>query len=346
MRIAGNFRVSDRFRELETPLMRMKDVVLMATVSSFENMAQPGRHEMKQFSELFEPVFKASRIEARRNAIAAISRCATVPEQVAWFIATQPIALAAIFITTSPALSDEMLIRIARTQGPLHAKAVAARENLSVKVVDALVSLHTALEKHRGEDEAGPRDAESALMEEQGFVVTREELLRQQLKSLVHRDTLARDAETAESVDDTRTSLLIRFARLKEGRSFSFTLADALGSSRWLSERIMLDLSGQQLATALFALGIDDADGMFILTQFYPHLNETVGRQTRVVTLWSGLDLDRCEDKMRAWLRADDYAEGRTPEDERAANANDMPALPHTGERPAFGRRRAVGGKR
>lgn len=326
--------------------MRMKDVVLMATVSSFENMAQPGRHEQKQFSELFEPVFKASRIEARRNAIAAISRCATVPEQVAWFIATQPIALAAIFITTSPAISDEMLIQIARTQGPLHAKAVAARENLSVKVVDALVSLHSTLDKHRSEDKAAPRDAESALIEEQGFVVSREELLRQQLKALVHRDTLAREAEMPESVEDTRTSLLIRFARLKEGRSFSFALADALGSSRWLSERIMLDLSGQQLATALMALGLDEADACFMLTQFYPHLKETDGAASRAVALWSGLDPERCDDRMRAWLRADDYAEGRTPEDEQAANANDAPALPQTMERPAFGRRRAVGTKR
>ena len=47
---------------------------------------------------------------------------------------------------------------------------------------------------------------------------------------------------------------------------------------------------------------------------------------------------------MRAWLRAYDYAEGRTPEDEQAANAN--AALPRTEERPVFGRRRAAGGKR
>jgi uncharacterized protein (DUF2336 family) len=333
--------VSDRFRELETPLMRMKDVVLMATVSSFESMTQPGRNELKQFSELFEPVFKASSSEAQRNAIAAISRCADLPEAVTWFIAGQPIALAAIFITRSPAISDDMLIMIARTHGPLHAKAVAARENLSVKVVDALVSLHTALEKPAREDEPAPRDAETALIGEQGFAVSREEQLRQQLKALVQRDTLARDAALPESEQDMRIGLLIRFARLREARQFSFTLSDALGSSRWLSERIMLDLSGQQLATALYALGLEDADGAFILTQFYPHLNEMVGRQTRIEALWSSLDLDRCEDKMRAWLRADDLAEGRTAEDEQAANENDVAETA-----PVFGRRRAAGARR
>ena len=314
--------------------MRMKDVVLMATVSTFESMPQPGRHELKQFSELFEPIFKASGMEARRNAIAALSRCHTLPEQIAWFIATQPIAMAAIFITSSPALSDTMLIELARSQGPAYARAVAARDNLSVKVVDALVSLHTALEKHLNEDAIVPRDAEAALSGEQGFVMTREEQVRQQLKSLVQRDTIARAAGTAESLEDMSLNLLVRFARLREARNFSHALADALGSSRWLSERIMLDLSGQQLGTALMALGAEPADGQFMLAQLYPHLANDVDGKSRARILWEGLDPERCDERMLAWLRADDEAEGRTPMAD-AANANDA-AERHAGvERPA-----------
>ena len=327
--------------------MRMKDVVLMATVSTFESMPQPGRHELKQFSELFEPIFKASGTEARRNAIAALSRCATLPEQIAWFIATQPIAQAAIFITTSPALSDTMLIELARTQGPAYARAVAARDNLSVKVVDALVSLHTALEKHMAEEVITPRNAESALWDEQGFVMTREEQVRQQLKALVQRDTLARAADHPSSLEEMSMNLLIRFARLREARNFSAALADALGSSRWLSERIMLDLSGQQLGTALMALGADPADGQFMLAQLYPHLGtmDDSGR-SRAQSLWEGLDPERCDDRMLAWLRADDEAEGRVaPAMGEAANANDE-AAPAAIERPVFGRRRAVGARR
>lgn len=320
--------------------MRMKDVVLMATVSTFESMSQPGRHELRQFSELFEPVFKASGMEARRNAIAALSRCPSLPEPVARFIATQPIAMAAIFITTSPALSDSMLIEIARTQGPAYAKAVAARDNLSVKVVDALVSLHTALERHMPEDAIVPRDAEAALFEEQGFVLTREEQVRQQLKALVQRDTLARAATTPESLDEMSINLLVRFARLREARNFSHALADALGSSRWLSERIMLDLSGRQLATALMALGTEPDDARFMLAQIYPHLAQSVDGRNRAQILWEELDPERCDERMLAWLRADDEAEGRAPMAE-AANAN-AEAQRHAGaERPAFGRRRA-----
>jgi uncharacterized protein (DUF2336 family) len=338
--------VSDRFRELEVPLMRMKDVVLMATVSTFESMSQPGRHELKQFSELFEPIFKASGTEARRNAIAALSRCQALPEQVAWFIATQPIAMAAIFITTSPALSDAMLIELARSQGPAYARAVAARDNLSVKVVDALVSLHTALEKHVSEEMIAPRDAESALFEEQGFVMTREEQVRQQLKALVQRDTMVRAGETPDSYEDLSINLLVRFARLREGRNFSHALADALGSSRWLSERIMLDLSGQQLGTALMALGVDPADGQFMLAQLYPHLNTSIDGRSRARVLWEGLDPERCDERMLAWLRADDEAEGRGPPMDQPANANQENAEPVGIERPAFGRRRAVANRR
>ena len=326
--------------------MRMKDVVLMATVSTFESMSQPGRNELKQFTELFEPIFRASGTDARRNAIAALSRCQTLPDQVAWFIATQPIALAAIFVTTSPALSDAMLIELARSQGPAYARAVAARDNLSVKVVDALVSLHTALEKHVTEDVIAPRDAETALFEEQGFVMTREEQVRQQLKSLVHRDTMARAAETSESYEDMSINLLVRFARLREARQFSHALADALGSSRWLSERIMLDLSGQQLGTALMALGASPADGQFMLAQLYPHLNAAIDGKNRAQMLWQGLDPERCDERMLAWLRADDEAEGRSPPMDEAANANQEIANAAAIERPAFGRRRAVGARR
>lgn len=327
--------------------MRMKDVVLMATVSTFESMLQPGRHELKQFSELFEPIFKASGVEARRNAIAALSRCPTLPEQVAWFIATQPIALAAIFISTSPALSDNMLIEIARTQGQPYARAVAARDNLSVKVVDALVSLHTALEKHVAEEVIAPRNAETALWDEQGFEMTREEQVRQQLKALVQRDTLARAAETPESLEHMSMNLLVRFARLREARNFSHALADALGSSRWLSERIMLDLSGQQLATALMALGADPADGQFMLAQLYPHLAEDIDGRNRARILWEGLDPERCDERMLAWLRADDEAEGRVaPAMGEVANANSADEGQVDAARPAFGRRRAAGTRR
>ena len=320
-------------------MARNKDVVLMATVSSFEQMAQPGRHEQKQFAELFEPVYKASSSEARRNAIAALSRCPTVPKPVMWFIATQPIELAALFIAASPALDDDTLIAIARTQGPAHARAVAARDNLSVKVVDALVALQHGVDQHRRQAHI----AEEGRSESQRLAAAREEEMRQRLKALIHRDTLAR-AEIAEDGEYAlHPALLVRFARLRDAHNFATTFSETLGASRWLSHRIMLDLSGTQLATALVAVGISAADGEFILTQFYPHLREMAGEWPRAAMLWSGLDAGQCAERVRAWIRADDYTQGKAS-DEHAANTNtERPAvpLPVSAQRQVFGRRRA-----
>jgi uncharacterized protein (DUF2336 family) len=330
----------DRFRELEMPPMaRTKDVVLMATVSSFEGMPHPGRHELKQFAELFEPVFKASSQEARRNAIAALSRCPVVPQSVTWFIACQPIGLAALFLTRSPAIDDDTLIAIARTQGTAHAKAIAARDNLSVKVVDALVALHNGAENTQ--KKAPPADTFAAPPN----LPDPEEHLRQHLKSLVLRDTLARAEDLPEQRDAMRSALLVRFARLKQTRLFSTCLADAMASSRWLSDRILLDLSGQQLATALIAIGIDRSDGEFILGALYPHLLALDGAHSRASLVWAGLDPEAAETRVRTWIRADDFTQGKAPE-QNPANRNEN-GVEEIGERqpqrPVFGRARHLG---
>ncbi|MGO8485108.1 hypothetical protein AB9F39_39180, partial [Rhizobium leguminosarum] len=57
------------------------------------------------------------------------------------------------------------------------------------------------------------------------------------------------------TLTDIQAALLVRFARSRESTHFATALADALSASRWLAERIMLDLSGQQLATTLTSLG-------------------------------------------------------------------------------------------
>ena len=108
--------MDDRFRELERPLaMRKKDVVLLAAVTSFDALALPGKIEQKQFSELFPPLFAASTPEARRQAAAALSRSAHVPDAVALFLGRQPIEVAAVFLTSVPVISDEVLIEIAKS---------------------------------------------------------------------------------------------------------------------------------------------------------------------------------------------------------------------------------------
>lgn len=309
-RISMGVGVRDRFRDLEEPAaVRKKDVVLMATITSFEGMGHPSRSELRQFAELFTPVFQASSEEAKRQAVAALSQCATVPQAVALFIGCQPIAIAAPFLTSSQAIDDDTLITIARTQGAAHARAIVGRPALSPKVIDALVGLHQA-EPERGmtmqeeRTEAVSTPGETVETER----LSREEVLRQQIKQAARH--LARDDKDRlglRSLSETQEALLVRFARERDAIQFATTLADALSSSYWLAERILLDTSGQQLAITLVSLGMSIADAVYSLERFYPHLAERHGSVSRAWLVLDGIDAEESQARVEAWRRADNY---------------------------------------
>ncbi|WP_410010933.1 DUF2336 domain-containing protein [Rhizobium sp. NRK18] len=323
--------------------MRRKDVVLMATVTSFESLKQPTRTELQQFAELFTPFFHASSEETRRQAIAALSQCEHVPQAVALFIGSQPISLAAPFLTSSPAIHDDTLIMIARTQGGAHARAIVRRENLSPRVVDALVGLrHT---EPRGEQTgrgmphpataAKPQATEAsrpattqtetvptaaatvpAAEDEEILRLAREEALREQLKQLArHMARPETDRLGLRTISDMQAALLVRFARNMEAGHFATTLSDTLTSSRWLAERIMLDISGHQLATTLIGVGMAEDDIRMILTALYPHLSEQRDGKTMADILVGELDPWDSLERVETWCRADRYT---FSDDERA----------------------------
>ncbi|MGQ4811347.1 DUF2336 domain-containing protein [Agrobacterium vitis] len=344
-----------QFRALENPRIgRKKDVVLMATVSSFESLEHPRKADLRQFALLFQPLFQYSSEEARRDAVAALSQSPNVPEAVAFFIASQPLAIAAPFLIASPCLSDELLITIARTQGIHHARTIVRREALSPAVIDALAGLRfiDPLPEHAqqvdNEDivqdmmEAPPRairlrpdavgepedatekqtaaqEPDQPPVEKQEQDPTqnptynptraqREEALRQTLKALDrHLNRQDHDRLGRLNLSSVQAALLVRFARENEAGSFATALADALSSSRWLAERILLDTSGQQLATTLTGLAMAIPDMIFILTRLYPHLSQLQQGEPRVARLIAALDGKDCEKRIDAWLRADRY---------------------------------------
>lgn len=333
--------MSEQFRELERPAgARNKDVVLMATVTSFQALSFPGKSELRQFAELFQPLFAGSSLEARRDAVAALSQSPSLPLSVAAFIASQPISIAAPFLAVSPALSDDMLITIARTQGADHARAIVKRERLSPTVIDALVSLRHALpprpEKAKAEkavvasqpqektkaqpssfdkvmaelemaDLAGATKPEEAKAPE-APAPTREEALRQTIKRLAYQQRpSASDRLGRRQATPLQTALLVRFARAHDGALFATTLADLLSSSRWLSERILLDISGRQLATTLSGVAMDPTEAIFILEHIYPHLARRDQGMSRAETLFFGMDPEAAEARIDSWIRADRY---------------------------------------
>ncbi|MCO5730952.1 DUF2336 domain-containing protein [Rhizobium sp. SSA_523] len=313
----------------------------MATVSSFEDLEHPSKPELRQFAELFSPLFDASSPEARRQAVAALARSRHVPSAVAFFIGCQPIAISAAFLSQSPSLSDEALITIARTQGADHARAIVRRDQLSPAVIDALVGLRQSRDLSRPPrpvaEEAGVAEASSDalampqnapdLTEQARFHsdarLSREEALRNTIKQMAQ----SQSAHTAErlglrTVTPVQEALLTRFARAREADAFATTLSDTLSASRWLSERIMLDISGHQLATTLKGIGMEQTDSLAILEQLYGHLREKVGGVTRSAILWDQLDENECGRRVEAWRRADRY----TYADQTAATPAARPA--------------------
>ncbi|WP_288429366.1 DUF2336 domain-containing protein [uncultured Agrobacterium sp.] len=301
--------MTDRFRELERPSAeRKKDVVLMATVSSFEGLPHPSKSELRQFAELFMPLFTASTPEAKREAIAALSQNQNVPSAVAFFIASQPISLSAPFLISSQALSDDTLIAIARIQGAAHARAIVRREDLSPTVIDALVGLRHSrhVPKRPGEEaEVALPDSPNVMAQR---IAEREEDLRRQLRNMARQfrrpdyDTLG-----VRRLTEVQEALLVRFARERNARQFSAALSDSLSASHWLSERIMLDISGQQLATTLTGLGMEFPDASFVLECFYPHLKAREADMTRAEAMLDALDPVQCEERIESWRRADSY---------------------------------------
>ena len=330
--------MSEQFRELERPAgARNKDVVLMATVTSFQALSFPGKSELRQFAELFQPLFAGSSAEARREAVAALSQSPNLPLSIAAFVASQPISIAAPFLASSPALSDDMLIMIARTQGADHARAIVKRERLSPTVIDALVSLRHALPPRPERvkvDEAKPEvqappaakantssfetvmaDLEMRELAGAGSDVaakplseSREEALRQTIKRMAYQQRPPRgDRLGRRQATPVQTALLVRFARTHDGGFFATTLADMLTSSRWLAERILLDISGRQLATTLAGVAMEDREAIFILEHIYPHLARRENGASRAEDLLFGIDPDQAEGRIDSWIRADRY---------------------------------------
>lgn len=284
----------------------------MATVTSFEGLTHPTRSELRQFAELFMPLFSASSDDARRQAVAALSQSKSVPAPVAFFIGSQPIAISAPFLMTSTCLTDEALVAIARCQGVDHARAIVRRPALSPAVIDALVGIRP--DAARQSRQVGETAATPAVSEEPAVTpapadpdrLAREEDLRRRIKLLAgHMERADDDRLGLRSLTPVQEALLVRFARNREADMLATALSDILTASRWLAERILLDLSGRQLATVLKGLGLNSSDATYILTRLYGHLAETQEGLSEAESLWQALDEDECGRRIEAWRRAD-----------------------------------------
>ncbi|OLP54929.1 hypothetical protein BJF92_14140 [Rhizobium rhizosphaerae] len=311
--------MSDRFRELERAQgSRVKDVVLLATVTSYEALRQPRKADQRQFEELFVPLFAASSNEARRQAASALSRCQHVPQAVAYQIGSAPIAIAAPFLTASPVIDDQTLIALVRTQSIEHAEAIARRDSLSAPLIEALVERRQRISRG-GLDIATGRLTEMPARQETAAEadsqMDRDQRLRRELKAMVQRvqPQPAKAEPSLPAVDSTHAALLVRFARLGEINMLASCLSAVLNADLEVGERLVLDVSGQQLATALVALKLPIADQLTILSYLYPYLAEMVDGRTRAELLVDTLVPAECVARVAGWLESA-AGSARTPQ--------------------------------
>lgn len=117
----------------------------------------------------------------------------------------------------------------------------------------------------------------------------------------------------------------MRFARSGEAVLFANALADAMEASQELAERILLDVSGQQLATTLMALDFPAADMAPLLSFLYPHLGERLGGSTRADALIGDVNRKESVERVEAWLRADGAARPARYESHLAENRRKDP---------------------
>lgn len=123
-------------------------------------------------------------------------------------------------------------------------------------------------------------------------------------------DAAATSAAARRRVGDVRLAQLARHAVTDQETWFATSLADAMGASYALAERIMMDLSGRQLATALIGLGAPESTIKSALESFFPHLAKPSVRRTLATDLIEELDSDSCAARLQAWQRADSYTNG------------------------------------
>nr|WP_255561770.1 hypothetical protein [Pseudohoeflea sp. DP4N28-3] len=107
-------------------------------------------------------------------------------------------------------------------------------------------------------------------------------------------------------------SRLERLAGCDDAAWLATALADAMGSSFALAERIMLDISGRQLAIAMVALGCSRDATMLALKTSFAHLRAEENGQNRCERLLAELDRAECGSRFAAWLRADAYTYARS----------------------------------
>ena len=304
----------DRFRDLEgAGKAGRKDAALLAAIAGFEALAHPTSRDQRQFSNLFLGLFPYVKDETRRIAAAALSRLVHLPECIAGHIADQPVRVAAPFLAFSSSVNDRMLLRAVARHGVPHARAISRRKTLSPTLISALAALEDpAVERSLRVRGAMALETGGSDSSEAAERLRNEETLRHAIKDMA-RDHSAK-GQTRDGANERGVlgQLLAKQAQSRNPMGFAQCLTLALRTNQSLSDRILLDPSGRQLAMALQTLEIGELHALSILEGMFPHLSRISEGTRHSRLLLQSCDARESTRKVDAWRRANE--ESRTPE--------------------------------
>ena len=226
-------------------------------------------------------------------------------------VADQPAATATPFLSFSETIDTSLLLAVIARHGVGHARAIARRPSLTPVVITALLELN--------DSEIDDLLAARGLGKADSHRRDQEEALRARLKDMAlgrdssptkHDNALKKthsDASTAQGNAEQVNALgalLAKQASRRDPATFAQCLALALRADRSLGERLMLDLSGTQLATALQGLSIGEVHATAVLEGVFPHLTGRTQGTRHSQLLLAALDPGESMRKVDAWRRA------------------------------------------
>lgn len=292
--------------------MGRKDAALLAAIAGFEALKQPTPQDLRQFSNLFNGLFSLTKEETRRTAAAALSRIATLPQDVSKIVAEQPIRISAPFLALGPGISDPVLLHTISRHGGAHARAISRRRSLSETVKTALASLKDGAVdrslrlRHGGSSERVPALSPEKLARQRQD----EDILRDRIKAMalvrMNRQTVMDRNVPVKGDHDPRH--LVKYAEKGDLIGFSRLLADELGSDSHLVERILMDISGTQMAMALKSLQLPDCDIVRVLAGLFPAFGGSRAENMSAQAIVSSVRLEDSKKRVDAWVRANSAA--------------------------------------
>jgi uncharacterized protein (DUF2336 family) len=98
-----------------------------------------GAVEMELFDSVMAPLAREMEIEVRADLARRLLEAEQAPAGLVEQLAGDQIGVAAPLLSGSRTLSEDALLRVARTQGQEHLRAISARPDLSERVSDAIV---------------------------------------------------------------------------------------------------------------------------------------------------------------------------------------------------------------